>query len=162
MEKNYDVIVELAGDNQDCPEELDKLLNTLILDKYDYVHGSRWLKKGKRINHPFHRSFFTIIYSCFMSIITLSNITDGTNGARVFKASILNDKRINLKQDWLNRYELEPYLYYYVIILKYRFKEIPVTKYYPKKNIGYTKMIAFKDWWSIVRPLILIPLGIKK
>jgi len=38
------------------------------------------------------------------------------------------------------RYELEPYLLLKTIRLGYRHGEVPVTKIYPKHELGYTKM----------------------
>ena len=58
--------------------------------------------------------------------------------------------------------EMEPYLLYQAIVLGYRFKEEPVTKIYPSKAVGYTKMTPVIGWWSIVRPLLLLSLGLKK
>lgn len=163
LENGFDIIVEIAGDNQDVPAEMTRMLDKIINEGYDYVHGSRWIRGGKRTNHPLSRSVLTIIYSWMFSILAGRWITDGTNGFRAFKTSILKDPRMNLKQEWLNRYELEPYFYYYVLKLGYKCTEVPVTKYYPKeRDIGFTKMAPFKGWWSILRPLFLLGLRIKK
>ena len=73
------------------------------------------------------------------------------------------NKNIDIWQSWLNRYELEPYLFYKVIENDFQVTEAPVTKFYPKKGIGgFTKMVPFIDWWSILRPIILLKLKIKK
>ncbi|MCE5272272.1 glycosyltransferase family 2 protein [bacterium] len=163
LEKGFSIIVELAGDDQDEPAEVTRFLEKIVDQGYDYVHGSRWMKGGKRVNHPLFRSLFTQVYSWIFSALMFRKITDGTNGYRVFRASILKDPRINLKQDWLNRYELEPYFYYMVLSLGYKATEVPVTKYYPKeRQLGYTKMVPFKGWWSILRPLFYLRFGLKK
>ena len=69
---------------------------------------------------------------------------------------------INLDQEWLNGYELEPYLLFKANKLSYRVKEVSVTKIYPPKELGYTKMRPFIGWWSILKPLVYLGLGIKK
>ena len=162
LEQGFDIVVELAGDDQDVPDEIPRLLDPIVEEDYDYVHGSRWLPGGRRINHPFHRTVSTRMYSVLMSCVTLRWVTDGTNGFRAFKPGILRDDRMDLRQTWLNKYELEPYLYYHVITLGYRWKEVPVTKYYPPHDLGYTKMRPITSWWSILRPLVLLRLGLKK
>jgi dolichol-phosphate mannosyltransferase len=48
------------------------------------------------------------------------------------------------------------------IRLGYRHVEVAVTKVYPPHKQGYTKMRPFLDWWSIMRPLVYLGLGIKK
>ena len=46
--------------------------------------------------------------------------------------------------------------------LGYRFKEAAVTKIYPPQSLGYTKMKPFSGWWSILKPIFYLGLGIKK
>ncbi len=48
------------------------------------------------------------------------------------------------------------------ITLGYKVKEVPVTKIYPPKQFGCTKMTPLVSWWSILRPVILLGLRIKK
>jgi hypothetical protein len=74
----------------------------------------------------------------------------------------LEDSRIRLDQSWLDQYELEPYLYLRAIQLGYRTCEVPVTKVYPPKRLGQTKMPAITGWWSILRPLVLVGLGLRR
>jgi dolichol-phosphate mannosyltransferase len=69
---------------------------------------------------------------------------------------------MNIRQDWLDKYELEPYLFYKTIKLNYKVTEAPVTKFYPANKIGYTKMKPFLDWWRISRPLLYLWLGFKR
>jgi dolichol-phosphate mannosyltransferase len=77
--------------------------------------------------------------------------------------SLLDDKRIDLWQDWLDRYELEPYLLFKALLLGHRVVEVPVTIEYPKTDgIAYTKMRAIVDWWKIFRQVLFLGLGIKK
>ena len=95
-------------------------------------------------------------------MITGKKITDSTNGFRALRVSLCKDSKINLNQDWLDHYELEPYLFYKVIRLGYKVKEVPVTKIYPLHKMGYTKMRPITGWWSILRPLVYLGLGIKK
>jgi dolichol-phosphate mannosyltransferase len=48
------------------------------------------------------------------------------------------------------------------IRLGYRHVEVPVTKIYPSHKLGYTKMRPFIDWWSIMRPIVYLGLGLRK
>ena len=49
-----------------------------------------------------------------------------------------------------------------MVRLGYRVKEVPVTKIYPTHELGYTKMKPITGWWSILRPLFLLGLHIKR
>jgi hypothetical protein len=48
------------------------------------------------------------------------------------------------------------------LLIKLRSYEPPVTKIYPPREAGYTKMTPWVSWWSILRPIILLGLRIKK
>lgn len=161
LANGYDITVVMASDDQDEPTEVARLLDPIVSDGYEYVHGSRYLAGGRRVNHPFHRTLTTWFYSLFFRFVVGYPITDGTNGFRAFRTAICQN--INLWQNWLDRYELEPYLYYQAIKQGFRVTEVPVTKIYPADaKVGYTKMRPLIDWWRIFRPLVFLFLRIKK
>lgn len=161
LKEGFDIVVIMGGDDQDRGEEMDILIRPIVEEGYDFVQGSRRLGGKRAVNLPFFRRVTTKGYSLLFRLLTGFPCTDGTNGFRAFKTSLLKDKRINLPQDWLDAYELEPYLFYKVINLGYKVKESPVTKVYHLDD-GYTKMVPFRDWWRILRPLIFLKLGLKK
>ncbi len=153
----------MAGNDKDNPNEISNVVNPISEDGYDFVQGSRYrAEKGIGGDMPLYRKFATKLHPMLMSLITGAKVTDSTNGFRAFKLSFLNDKNIDIDQSWLDKYELEPYLLYKAIKLGYRFCEAPVTKIYPSKKLGYTKMKPFIGWWSILKPLFVLGLGIKK
>ena len=78
------------------------------------------------------------------------------------KLNIFKDYNINIKQDWLNKYELEYYVLYYVLKKNLKFKEVPIKAAYPKVKKNYTKIKPFSGWWSMIRPWVLLKFGIRK
>nr|CAX68894.1 Glycosyl transferase, family 2 [uncultured bacterium] len=161
-QKGYTAVILVAGNNKDTPEDIYKLTKG-IEDGFDLVQGSRHMAGGQHGKMPLYRTFATrFIHPLLFSLITWRRITDSTNGFRAVRVSLLDDERINLNQPWLEKYELEPYLFYKVIKLGYKVKEVPVTKIYPPKKQGYTKMKPFSGWWSILRPLVYLGLGLKR
>jgi dolichol-phosphate mannosyltransferase len=162
IDNGFDIIVILAGNDKDRPSEIPRLLKPIIEENYDFVQGSRYLPGGMYGNMPFYRRIATKIHPLLFSSVTSKWLTDSTNGFRAIRLSIFSDSRINLNQEWLNKYELEPYVMYKAIKLGYRFKEVAVTKIYPPKELGYTKMKPITGWWSILRPILLLATGIKK
>ncbi len=160
---DYDVLVIMAGNDKDNPEEIARLTDPIIKDGCDLVQGSRYLgKNGIGGDMPFYRKIATRLHPMLLSLISGRRVTDSTNGFRAFRLSLFNDERINIDQSWLDQYELEPYLLYKVIKLGHKFQEASVTKIYPAKKLGYTKMRPLIGWWSILRPLIYLGLGIRK
>ncbi len=112
---------------------------------------------------PFYRRISTqFVHPLLFSLAARRRVTDSTNGFRAIRLSIFDDERINIRQDWLDHYELEPYIMYKAIRLGYKFTEAPVTKIYPPHAEGYTKMKPITGWWSILRPIFLLGLGIRK
>ena len=162
-EHNYDIIVIMAGNDKDRPDEISKLINPIIEDKADFVQGSRYLPGGNFGNMPFYRQIATrFVHPFLMRFFTGVKVTDTTNGFRAFRTNLIEDTRININQNWLQKYELEPYLYFKALKLKHRVSEVPVTKIYPDKKLGQSKMLPIIDWWSILRPLFLLGLGLRK
>ncbi|MCX8044603.1 MAG: glycosyltransferase family 2 protein, partial [Desulfobacterota bacterium] len=153
IQNNFDIVVIIAGNNKDEPREIERLVMPIVRDGYDFVQGSRFLNGGGFSGMPFYRVIATRLHPLLFSLITGTWVTESTNGFRAFRTSLFKDKRINLWQTWLDAYELEPYLYYKVVKLGYKTTEVPVTKRYPPKQLGYTKMKPLIGWWSILRPL---------
>ncbi len=163
IQNGYDVLVTMAGNNKDNPDEIDRLIEPIVTDQADFVQGSRYLPGGDFGNMPRYRLFTTrFVHPWIFSFVSGRKITDSTNGFRAVRVSLLNDARISLDQEWLNHYELEPYLFYQAIRLNYRVSEVPVSKIYPEKKLGYSKMKPWVDWWSILRPLFYLFFKIKK
>jgi dolichol-phosphate mannosyltransferase len=160
LDNGVDLCGILAGDDQDNPEEIDRLAGAIVDDGYDFVQGSRYVRGGSRLNQPLSRTVMTRSYSVAFSLCTLRRITDATNGFKLFRAEMC--RQLDIDQEWLDRYELEPYLLYQAIRRGFKVREVPVTKYYPAdRTVGYTKMRASRDWWRISRPLLLLTLRIK-
>jgi dolichol-phosphate mannosyltransferase len=159
----YDVTVTVAGNNKDAPEEIPLLLEPIAQDRADFVQGSRFLKRGASFGAmPAYRYIATRLHPLLFSFVARRWVTESTNGFRAVGTSVLSDPRLDLSQTWLRQYELEPYLYLRSIQLGYRTVEVPVTKIYPPKHVGQTKMKPITGWWSILRPLLYAGFGLRK
>jgi Glycosyltransferases involved in cell wall biogenesis len=159
----YDVAVTVAGNNKDSPEEIPLLLDPIAEDRADFVQGSRFLKRDASFGPmPPYRQIATRLHPLLFSLVARRWVTESTNGFRAVRTRLLADPRINLSQTWLRQYELEPYLYLRSIQLGYRTAEVPVTRIYPPKYLGQTKMKPIIGWWSILRPLVYVSLGLRK
>jgi dolichol-phosphate mannosyltransferase len=163
IDNGYDIAVVIAGNNKDAPDEIPKLLDPIVEERADLVQGSRWLSGDVSFGPmPLYRKIATRLHPMLFSLVAHRRVTDSTNGFRAVRTDILRDQRIKLDQDWLDRYELEPYLYLQAIRLGYRVMEVPVTKVYPAKALGQTKMTPMTDWWRMLSPIVYVGLGIKR
>lgn len=158
-----DILVVMAGNNKDDPAEIPRLLAPLIRGDVDYVQGSRFLSGGSSPHLPLFRRVAIQMLSLIFRIYARRRCTDLTNGFRAYRLALFDDPRIDIEQDWLDDYEFEYYLHWKVYTLGYRVAEVPVTKTYPGvKGVEYSKIKPFTGWWRMLRPFVLLALGIKK
>jgi len=163
IDEQFDVAVVMAGNNKDSPEEIPMLIDPIASEEADLVQGSRWLSGSEDFGEmPAYRRMATRLHPALFRLISPVRLTDTTNGFRAARVDMLKDDRLRLDQDWLDEYELEVYLLYKAAKLGYKVTEVPVTKRYPPKELGQTKMKPITGWWSILRPLVLLGLGLKK
>ncbi len=157
--RGFEIAAILSGDDQHEPDELPRILVPLFAGEADLVQGSRWLAGGATPGIPPDRRWLTQIYPWLFRLASGFPVTDGTNGMRAFRLSLLDDPRIQLSQDWLDRYELEPYLLMQAVRARYRVREAPVTVRYHAR--GTTKIRLFHDGWRLLRPLLYLRLGLR-
>jgi dolichol-phosphate mannosyltransferase len=163
IKNNYDICTILSGDDQHEPEEIERVVRPIIERRYEFIQGSRRLKGGQVVNDRPFRMVTTQLYSLLFSILVGRRISDATNGFRAFRLSVFDQPEINIEQDWLDRYELEPYILYKVCRNReIRMKEVPITIYYHSDPKQYTKMRPFHDWWRLARPMVFLALKLRK
>jgi len=109
QKKNYEILVIMAGNDKDNPDEIERLIDPILNENYAFVQGSRFKGPGGiGGDMPLYRKFATRVHPWLMSLITGCKVTDSTNGFRAFRLSIFNNMKINIDQPWLDQYELEP------------------------------------------------------
>ena len=163
VDHGYDVAVTIAGNNKDSPEEIPALLDPIADGRADFVQGSRFLERERTFGDmPVYRRVATRVHPLLFSLVARRWVTESTNGFRAFRRAVLADPRLDLSASWLDEYELEPYLYLRAIRLGWRTAEVPVTKIYPPRATGQTKMPPISGWWSILRPLVYVGLGLRR
>jgi dolichol-phosphate mannosyltransferase len=163
LEKGYDVLVVMAGNDKDDPTEIPKLVAPIVERGADYVQGSRYAAGGRSGKMPLHRVILTRAYPWLVRLVTGFPITDATNGFRAMTAEFLKDPRVDMDQEWLDRGELEYYLQLKALMLGFKVEEVAVTKIYPDLSAyrNYTKVRPFYDWFRNLRPIFYLTLGIK-
>ncbi len=164
IEHGYEIVVVVSGGGKTPPEQIPRLVDPVIRGEADLAQGSRYKEGGEFLRMPFRRRLGTRAYTTLFSLLAGRKVTDASSGFRAMRVSLFKDRRIDLWQDWLDRYELEPYLLFKTLKLGYKVIEVPVTIQYPPKADGmaYTKMRALVDWWKIFRPALFLALRLKR
>lgn len=166
LENKFDIIMNCAGNGKDDLRQIPIVLGPILNGTHEYVTGSRFLTGGSFANLPLARKLMIKGYTFVWNVLTGKKLSDVTNGFRAYSTRLFDDVGINIEQDWLDRYELEYYLYYKVLTRNHRWCEVPVSKTYPQQTAGtrvrYSKIRPIVDWWKMIRPVIYLWLGIKK
>jgi len=161
--RGFDIVVVIAGNNKDAPEEITRLLDPICDEDCDFVIGSRYLAGGRYGGDmPLYRKLATRLHPFLVGLLCGKRVTESSNGYRAMKVAVLDDPRVDLQQRRLDGYQLEVYLLMKLLKLGYRTAEVPVSKIYPAKAVGNTKMRPLVDWWHMLAPVFVVGLGIER
>ncbi len=146
------------------PEDFRQVYAPVAAGEADYTTGSRFVAGGGHPGLPMFRRLSIPVFSLASSLWIGRWFSDITCGFRAYTLEILDRSGADLDQEWLNRYELEYYIHYRVSQLKdVRIREVPVTIDYAHLEKGRTSKIKpFVGWWSMIRPVLLLRLGLRK
>ncbi|MBI1872582.1 MAG: glycosyltransferase family 2 protein [Acidobacteria bacterium] len=157
----YDYFVVTAGSGKLLPEELPVVLDPVREGTCDYCQGSRFLRGEHTTNFPAHRKWMIKGFNLFVLLLMGRWFSDVTCGYRAYTTKLLRDPRVNIHQPWLDRYEMEYYVHYKALTGGYRILEVPVTVAYPADEKQYSKIRPIVGWFSMLRPWLLLRLGLR-
>lgn len=153
LERGYRGIITIDGNDKDSIEDVPKFIEKL-LEGYDLVQGSRFIKGGKAINTPKSRLIAVkLIHAPMISMTAHQRFTDTTNAYRAYSARYLKDKRVDIFRDVFMTYELLAYLSVRATQIGMRACEIPVTRAYPKTGKTPTKISPLKGNMELIKIL---------
>ena len=170
QEKGYDIIALMPGNNKNTLAEIDRLVEPILNNKADYVQGCAIYRVAEETTPPVqigHGQDFGSYTQChnrqedhrlhgrFQSIQALHF---GRSRYRHLSRLVRPLRLRNLP------------LFKITYGRKYRYKEVPISKLYPKnkvtifnpKGVKYSKIKPIVDWWDILRPIPFLLFGIKK
>ncbi|MEM3101514.1 MAG: glycosyltransferase family 2 protein, partial [Candidatus Nitrosotenuis sp.] len=149
VKNNIHIGVTMDADNQQLPEEIEKLVGPILDDKFDLVIGSRVL--GKTNKTTLLRNIGIKIFTKIVNFVTGLKLTDCSSGFKAFKVKEIS--KLNLREEQFQAAEV------IIEAAKKGLKicEIPITmaerKYGKSKKgkdlrygIFFAKTI-FKSWW---------------
>ncbi len=82
---NYDILIQMAGNNKMSPFDIDNMLKPIFEDNIDYVSGTRFRLKKNYESNPKFRILSIKFLSFLFSKIFKKKITDATCGFRAFR-----------------------------------------------------------------------------
>lgn len=154
LQRGYDGIITIDGNNKDSIEDAPKFIEKLE-EGYDFIQGSRFIKGGKAINTPLIRFISVrLLHAPIISITAGEKFTDTTNAYRAYSKKYLEHKEVKPFRDIFITYELLAYLSVRASQLGLKTCEVPVTRSYPKNEKTPTKISPLKGNWLLFSILI--------
>ena len=87
VRNNYDYVIQFDGDGQHIPSEAKKLLDSMLINNYDIVIGSRF-KENTEYNHGFLKKIGTSVFHLLIKLICKKDIYDPTSGFQVLNKKV--------------------------------------------------------------------------
>ncbi|HEX6713732.1 MAG TPA: glycosyltransferase family 2 protein [Thermoleophilaceae bacterium] len=153
LENGYDYMVQVDGDGQHDPAEIQTLIDAMDADPtLDMVIGSRFIRDGE-YPAPISRRTGIHIFAFILSRIVGQRVSDPTSGFR-----LANRRAITLfARDYPHDYpEVEA-----VLMLHYhrlRSAEVPVTMY--ERGGGVSSLTSGKSVYYMIKVLLAIFIGL--
>jgi len=120
---NYKYLITLDADLSHNPNDIKKFVP--LLDKYDFVIGSRYTKGGKCLM-KFSRYILSYFGNLLIKILLQTKINEHTTSFRGFNLIKLNKKKIDLRKIDSSGYSFFMETVYYLKTYKCSIKEMPI------------------------------------
>jgi dolichol-phosphate mannosyltransferase len=154
LERGYDGVVTIDGNNKDSIEDIPRFIEKLE-SGYDFVQGSRFVKGGRAINTPLMRyAAVRLIHAPLISLTAGERFTDTTNAYRAYSRKYLTHPQVQPFRDVFASYEMLVYLSVRASQLKLKTCEVPVTRAYPKTGRMPTKISFFRGNGNLLKILL--------
>ena len=86
---------------------IEKMLNMIVIEQYDFVSGTRYKKGGKRLGGSIIGHFLSRLANSTFCIVTNFPISDLTTGIKMFKKNFFNNVEISTNPvGWVFAFEL--------------------------------------------------------
>ncbi len=89
IENNYDYIMVLHGDDQAHVEDIQQFIDISILNRYDKIMGSRFMKKSKIEGYSLLRKYGNVLMNTFTSVMTNHFIKDLGSGLNMYSLNFV-------------------------------------------------------------------------
>jgi len=159
LDQGYKGVIVMDGNNKDDPGPIPQFIKALE-EGMDHVQGSRYIHGGVAINTPWLRHWAVkLIHAPLIRSASGFRYTDTTNGFRAYSKLFLNNAGVDPFRKVFSDYELHYYLAIRAARLKFKVREVPVTRAYPKSVPAPTKISFFKGNFNVLKLLFLACFG---
>jgi glycosyltransferase involved in cell wall biosynthesis len=148
----FDIVVQMDGDGQHLPEEIEKILGPVLHGDADLVIGSRLMEKNIGYRQSKFRTYGQLFFSLIFKLLTSKRISDTTSGFQC-----LNRKCIDF---YLGHQFPEDYPDVNILLMAhfagFRIKEVPVKMI--ERAGGKSMHSGLKPMYYLLKMLLSISL----
>ena len=148
IKNGYEKLITMDADLSHDPEEIPKFIN--LLDKHEFVIGSRYAKGGK-CEMPFPRLFLSIIGNKIIKFVLKINCNEFTTSYRGFNLSKLNN--FHLKEVKSKGYSFFMESLYLLNKNNYEILEVPI--FFKNRTAGKSKIPKIEIFRTLKNLLLL-------
>jgi glycosyltransferase involved in cell wall biosynthesis len=133
---NSDLIIPVMADSCDDPQTI-AVMHDKVLDGFDVVCGSRYMKKGKKIGGPKLQSFFSRFVGLSLKHIIRIPTSDVSNSFKCYRRNVLEGIRTQSKG-----FELSMEITLKAYFAGYKITEVPTV--WQGRYIGKSKFYLLR------------------
>lgn len=148
VEKNYDLMVNIDGDNQFDPKEIPSVILPIIDKNADLVIGSRFLNDKRITNQSLIKYFGNKFVAKLISFMVKENFKDVSSGFRAYSKEAL----LNLNLHGSFTYTQETFLEF--AVKKLKIIEVPVSITYFKNRKSRVFKNVFQYAFNALRIIL--------
>jgi glycosyltransferase involved in cell wall biosynthesis len=151
-ENGYDVAVQVDGDGQHPPAEIDRLLAPLASGDADVVLGSRYVEQTD-YRAPWTRRAGMILFSRVVSAVTRRRLLDTTSGFRASGRRVIEYLAEHYPEDY-------PEVEALVLLSRAGFRIAEVGCEFTDRRLGQSSITAARSAYYMVKVLLAIFVGL--
>ena len=148
IKNGYEKLITMDADLSHDPEEIPKFIN--LLDKHEFVIGSRYVKGGK-CEMPLPRLFLSIMGNKIIRFVLKINCNEFTTSYRGFNLSKLNN--FHLKEVKSKGYSFFMESLYQLNKNNYKILEVPIS--FKNRTAGKSKIPKIEIFRTLKNLLLL-------
>lgn len=149
LNKKYKKLITMDADLSHNPKEIPKMLR--ILNKYDFVIGSRYIKRGKN-KTSFIRYYLSFFGNKLIGFLLKSKIAEHTTSYRGF--NLENMRNFNLSEVKSYGYSFFMETVFLIQKKKFKIKEIPII--FEDRKYGKSKIPKIEIFRTLKNLLIIL------
>lgn len=133
LNKDYDAVITMDGDNQHAPSDIPKFIRQAANPKLDIIVGNRMFACK---DMPAIRWFTNRVMSLVISLICQRDIRDSQCGFRLIKRKVLEKLNLNT-----SKYEIESETIIEASRRGFRISFVPIQAIYSKETSGINPLL---------------------